>query len=239
VGREARWHWRDLEPTAEDDLHLSFVWPAEWQAILDLEAQTGADPSDVSAAVALAEAYREAGSERHGFMVSDPLYHLSRTAVEQALAYRPESFDLRVERAAIEVWRCESYPGCDLNELAVLGQSLADLELAAPSDERPLALQGRLAAVFDQVTWFATQQAQSATPDLAEATTTSGVSRPAPTLAPSRTPIPTTTPGSIAEPAAAGAAGFPEPISGAVGLAVGIGGGLAAGAVLRKRVRSK
>ncbi len=233
VGREVRWHWRDLEPTAEDNLRLTFVWPADWQHILDLEAQTGVSPDDVSAAVALAEAYREAGSERHGFMVSDPLYALSRTAVEEALAYSPDSLDLQIELAAIEVWRCEGFV-CGPEELGALSDTVNQLLEASPSDERLLGLQERLAFAQDQAALFATQQAGNATPTAAEMQPSA---LPSATLPPILVPTAaaTETPVVVAGPGSSATRGFPDPLSGLAGLAVGIGATVAIGAVQKRR----
>jgi hypothetical protein len=233
VGREVRWHRLGLEPTAEDNLTLTFAWPADWQHILDLEAQTGANPRDVSAAIALAEAYREAGSEKHGFMISDPLYHLSRTAVEEALAYSPDSLDLQVELASIEVWRCESYPGCSLEEVAALHETVSALAGAGLSEDELADLQWGLDMADAQAAFNATQQA---TLSATEAPPAVATSTPAvPTQEPTSAPSATATSAVTVEPGVPATRGFPEPLSGLAGLAVGIGATVAIGAVIKRR----
>ena len=235
VGREVRWHWRDLEPTAEDDLHLTFVWPGLWQEILDLEAATGENPADVGAAIALAEDYREAGSERHGFIVSDPLYHLSRTAIEEALAYNPGSLDLHVELAGIDAWRCDGYPPCSLEEIAAILERVDRLLEANPSEERLLEIQDMLQFVADQGAMYATQDAQWA----AATQTAASPSAPLPTARPSPwTPaVPQATPTlvSVGEPRAPVERRSLDPLSGITGIAVGIAATLVFGAVLKRR----
>jgi hypothetical protein len=239
VGREIRWDWHDLEPTAEDNLALYFIWPDRWQEILDLETQTGRNPSDVSAAVALAEAYREAGSDGHGFMVSESLYRLSRTAIEEALPYSPESLELEIELAVIEAWWCDANPACSLENLVAIRARVDELLEASPSDALLLEMRDRLE--------WAAEFASLATDNAAfAATVTSGAVTATAEASTARAPVDTVGPPaapSIATPTPlpAGAApsgpdgGALDPVSAAAGLAVGIGATLAWGALRRRR----
>lgn len=242
VGREIRWTWRDLEPTDQDNLALYFIWPDRWQEMLDLEAQTGRNPSDVPAAVALAEAYREAGSDGHGFMVSEPLYRLSRTAIEEALPYSPESLELQIELAVIDAWWCDANPACSLENLAAIRARVDGLLEESPADALLLEMRDRLEWAAEAAS-LATENAAfyaSATSwpitATAAAAETSAASAAVRLPAASATPSPTQT--LEGAPADVGATGGLDPVSGAAGLAVGIGATLAAGAVLRRRRKS-
>jgi hypothetical protein len=143
VGREARWDWIDFEPSLEDNLHLDVVWPSLWKKALALEASTGENPADEVAAIQLAETYRTAGSERHGFCISDALFRLGRNAIEQALVARPTSPKLLAELIALTAWRCDSYPSCDATEqqefISVFGRlAAADPQNPAVVEWQPL-----------------------------------------------------------------------------------------------------
>jgi hypothetical protein len=105
VGHEVRWEFEGFEPD-HDNLFPSFIWPSEWGRILELETLTGLRPADVDAAIALSQAYRHAGTDRHGFLYYEPLYRLSRQAILQALAYDPDHLALHLELARIELDRC-------------------------------------------------------------------------------------------------------------------------------------
>jgi hypothetical protein len=234
VGREVRWHWRDLEPTVEDDLHLAFVWPGLWQEILDLEAETGENPADVEAAIALAEDYREAGSERHGFMVSSSLYHLSRTAIEEALAYNPGSLDLRIELASIEAWRCESYPPCSLEEVAANLEIVDRLIEANPSVQQLLDIQSRLQSAAQQAAAYASRETQ-----MVIATPTPTTEATAVTVIPAASPsvsTPTSTPAAVVIDSGPEESPWSlEPLSSIAGIAVGIAATLVFGALRMRR----
>ena len=140
VGREARWEWTDLEPTSKDNLSLTFVSPGHWNQILSLESETGERPSDVALAIRLAEAYLDAGSERHGFLVSEPLYRLAKDAILLALIYHPASLDLLDELLVLDVWRCNSPPGCEAGERASLVRAFDQRLAPDPGNERLLEL---------------------------------------------------------------------------------------------------
>lgn len=132
VGREARWDWIDFEPSPSDNLHLDLVWPSQWKKALALEASTGENPADEAAAIQLAETYRTAGSERHGFCISDALFRLGRNAIQQALVARPTSPNLLGELIALTAWRCDSYPPCGLPEQQQLVSAFRRLAAADP-----------------------------------------------------------------------------------------------------------
>lgn len=141
VGREVRWEWSNLEPTQADDLKVVFVWPNQWQAILALEGITGENPDDVQAAIQLAEAYREAGSERHGFPISEPLYRLAKQAVQMGLAYNPNNADLQTELLVIELWKCHmAYPACDTAHNQTLLDTYEAMLAEHPDNERLLEM---------------------------------------------------------------------------------------------------
>jgi hypothetical protein len=102
---EVHWHWDNLEPTRNDNFKTTVIWPDTWRKISNLQASFKAKPNSVNAAIALAEAYRLAGSERHGFSDNKSLADQSQKTLEQALTLRPDSSDLHAELATILWWR--------------------------------------------------------------------------------------------------------------------------------------
>lgn len=109
VGNEVRWQWHNLEPTRSDNFEIELVWPKRWQNILDMEARVGESPENIDLVIELAEAYRDEGSERHGFVWIDQLLKLCNNTIMQALALQPNSADLHAQLASIELWKVESF----------------------------------------------------------------------------------------------------------------------------------
>jgi len=93
AGNEARWEFAELEPESEDNLNIQFLWPDEWQRILDLEAEADQNPEDPTIALDLAGAYLAAGANIEGFASE---YHcsLSQQTIQRALVYNASSTEL-------------------------------------------------------------------------------------------------------------------------------------------------
>ena len=94
VENDARWEFTELEPTDEDNLQIQFLWPDEWQRILDLQAKADRDPADPGIALDLAGAYLAAGANIRSGYASEYHCSLSQQAIQRALVYDPSSSEL-------------------------------------------------------------------------------------------------------------------------------------------------
>jgi hypothetical protein len=102
VDDEARWESTELEPTWQDNLTISFVWPEEWRWILDLEAQWDQNPEDISVAIELAGAYLAAGIDPWSEGYAGEAYcSLSEEVIRQTLVYNPSADELLDALASI------------------------------------------------------------------------------------------------------------------------------------------
>jgi len=101
VGNEVRWHWDNLEPTANDNLFFTIIAPSVWQAILDARAAVQAQPNDTQALVALAKAYNAAMRFRFPTSDGDPYAALSEQTYERAIATQPDSATLHSDFARL------------------------------------------------------------------------------------------------------------------------------------------
>jgi hypothetical protein len=66
AGRDVRWHYQNLEPTAQDNWVVNIVTPRLWQAILDARAAIRAAPDDNKAWASLARATGLAAQDQSG-----------------------------------------------------------------------------------------------------------------------------------------------------------------------------
>jgi hypothetical protein len=94
AGNEASWEFSQLEPTAEDNLSIQFLWPEEWQRIVTLLAAVERNPTDPAIALELAGAYLAAGADSYGESANEAHCILSRQAIDRALAHDPSSEQL-------------------------------------------------------------------------------------------------------------------------------------------------
>ncbi len=108
-GREVHWEWSDFNPTSSDNFSVYMVWPHKWLRILQLEAELDQNPSDIEAVIALTQAYRESGSEKHGLPISSHIVELSENTVSEALSLSPNNPDLHIEIARIHLWQVPSW----------------------------------------------------------------------------------------------------------------------------------
>ncbi len=92
-GREVRWRYEDLEPTAEENLEISLVAPSAWQKVLAERANVAANPQDGEAWGRLGKLYKEITRYRRGLRDDAggvALFQASIDAYETALARLPE-----------------------------------------------------------------------------------------------------------------------------------------------------
>jgi hypothetical protein len=235
VGREARWDWLDFEPSPEDNLHLGLIWPSQWKKALALEASTGENPADEAAAILLAETYRTAGSERHGFCISEALFRLSRNAIEQALVARPTSPKLLEELIDLSAWGCDSYPPCGIPEQQDLISAFRRLAAADPQNPALPTWQPLVDILSASLT---ATPIEASTSTMAATTTAQLPGTPTATRTPTAVPLSRNEPSPPAELAVpAGHDG--EPSFAALWFAVGaVLGGLMVALYMRRKINS-
>jgi hypothetical protein len=101
VGREVRFIAADFEPDAGSNIHLRFVDPAVWQSALDLESETGANPTDIPSIVSLAEIYEGMNQLHHDCNVDPGASQLAMSIIQEGLVYSPDSAELHAEWAGL------------------------------------------------------------------------------------------------------------------------------------------
>ena len=92
-GKEVRWHFENLEPTAENNIQITVVTPALWQAVLQEMGNVSKNPNDGEAWGRLGKAYKEVARLSKGYLREDTagleIYGLSKQAYEKCLALLP------------------------------------------------------------------------------------------------------------------------------------------------------
>lgn len=99
VDNEVRWHWTDLEPTAQDNLFINILVPQTWERIMAARTAVEAKPDDVEALLALAQAYEAAVTNRFPTESNDPYAALSEQTLARAIVLRPDSAELHTQLA--------------------------------------------------------------------------------------------------------------------------------------------
>ncbi len=92
-GREARWHYEDLEPTSEENLEVTLVMPSAWEKVLTERENVAANPQDGEAWGRLGKIYKEITRYRRGLRDDAggrALFQASIEAYEASLALLPE-----------------------------------------------------------------------------------------------------------------------------------------------------
>src|SRR5574340_829925 len=72
VGNEVRWHFEELEPTSDDNIHAVLVAPGLWQAAMRERDLVSRSARDGEAWGRLAKAYKEAARLPKGWLRYDP-----------------------------------------------------------------------------------------------------------------------------------------------------------------------
>lgn len=91
-GRELRWHYENLEPTRDNNLEVSLVWPNIWQQILAMQQDVQDHPNDGEAWGRLGKAYKEILYSHHAMREDaggQELYQLSAAAYDKAVTLLP------------------------------------------------------------------------------------------------------------------------------------------------------
>jgi hypothetical protein len=93
-GKEVKWHFDNLEPTAESNIEITLVTPALWQKVLNETNTVTRNPKDGEAWGRLGKAYKEIAIMPKGYPRGDAdgyeVFDLSRQAYEKCLTLLPE-----------------------------------------------------------------------------------------------------------------------------------------------------
>ncbi len=102
-GHDLRWHFANLEPSSEDNVHLSVITPPVWQAILDARQKVQRRPQDTQAYLQLGEAYWLAVPVKNtwpeGMSVADHFGPLAEAAFKRAVELAPNDILAHVSYA--------------------------------------------------------------------------------------------------------------------------------------------
>lgn len=168
VGNEARWQFKNLEPTKKDDVRFTVLAPSIWQGVLSGQAATKAKPNDGQVWLNLARAYRKAL-----FIKYEPSANTARfvapatAAYEKALNLLPKSAEAKVEyAAALSAFRPNPAGVPEQADLDNMSQIVDLLEAALKLDKKlPAAQEAMLLAARDLEYWV-----RNADGDLADKT---------------------------------------------------------------------
>lgn len=200
-------HWDDLEPTNQDNVHVTILPPHMWQAIMQQRGRVIAFPNDADAWVALARAYADAGQDKHGMFSNQYLGSLYILACERALTLDPNNVALHVEFASNMSWAAPFSKDSSYEE-AIATNELATALKLDPTNAEALALYHQLQGADSSFTLptpgpFPTYAAPTPTIELAantEPPTPTILPTAIATLLPTGTPlvsIPSATPGPV------------------------------------------
>ncbi len=198
-GRQVRWHFEDLEPTAEDNIRLLFVSPPYWQKIADAQQNVEKYPKDGEMWGILGLAYKRVIRVRNWLRSDDGAYALYRQAVEaydKAVTLDSRDADWHFGYAELLWLGYTSYGAgmederADFDSPGALQRALEELAAALalkPDHEKAIAL-------IDEIMWYGDWAGGA----LIEEKAGGGYEFPAltitPTPRPTRTPWPTSTP---------------------------------------------
>jgi hypothetical protein len=144
-GREIGWHYDDLEPTSEQNLEVSLVKPAYWEALVQAQDQTGQNPRDGEAWGQQGKAAKEIIRLRRGYRQDaggQDLYRLSLQAYEQAVNLLPDDalWHLGFADLVFEhyYWHVHMAGSRDLSEMLLAAQQIRQAYALKPDDQRIL-----------------------------------------------------------------------------------------------------
>lgn len=205
-GKEIRWSFNNLEPTAEDNFEISLVMPSAWKKVLNERENVTNNPSDGEAWGRLGKIYKEIFFLRKDFRRDAgglELYNLSRQAYEKAVSLLPDDAlwhagfaDLLAVHA-----RFASYENIDTSAEFIRGlQEIRTALTISPRDPKVLEIADNLYYFFPDgaikrdgdmfdfiwLTTTPTPQVPSATVEITPVQTES----PPTSVMPSQTPLP-------------------------------------------------
>jgi hypothetical protein len=102
---EIFWSFQDLEPTPENNIHISIVSPNVWLDIQRLRNQVADEPRSPDAWLALLEKYNGIAYSDKGMMTRDQHYaHLIPVAYEEAIRTNPDNAELSANYALYKLF---------------------------------------------------------------------------------------------------------------------------------------
>ncbi len=139
-GREARWTFRDLEPTHGDNLIVRIIEPGFWFAVLDAQQAVEADPDDGDAWGVLARAYKRVLLGPRNWMREDEaaegLFQVSAAAYVRAIELLPDVAKWHAGYAELlwlNIWLSGDYAN---PELTLIAQQLGEALKLEPENEQ-------------------------------------------------------------------------------------------------------
>ncbi len=151
-GRELRWHYENLEPTKENNLEVSLIWPGDWQQLLAKQQAVQKNPTDGEAWGQLGKAYKELMFYHHDMRTDDggqELYRNSVAAYDKAVTLLPRDALWHAGFAELLINHYTyTYPDPDTAEM-IRGIDELNRSLAlAPHNEKAQELIGWMGAAF-------------------------------------------------------------------------------------------
>ncbi|MBN1427775.1 MAG: hypothetical protein JXB07_05270 [Anaerolineae bacterium] len=205
-GPDVTWHFSDLEPAEEDNVHLTVLLPSLWRTIDEAQTRAEANPGSVDAQLELADALMSAVNCSKGCGY-DSLVQAAEQAYQRALELDPGNVD--IYSGYLGLLLNIPIPGEPVPEQFVpLLESALELD---PDNERLLELQDFYYGYLDWVattipdaTWLPTRGPNrvTATPTLTQTPGSPGKPFMTWTPGPTRTSYfhPTSTPTTFASP---------------------------------------
>ncbi|HEX6033584.1 MAG TPA: hypothetical protein VFY83_04080 [Anaerolineales bacterium] len=136
---EVFWSFENLEPTSEDNIHVSIVSPDTWQRILSLQRDLRENPQAPEKWLELAQIYFDIATWHWDNRRSDQYFDRIASAYERGIAENPNNAELYAKYAEFEMYMLSPRLVRELTEeeaapiLSLLNKSLAldpDNELA-------------------------------------------------------------------------------------------------------------
>jgi len=107
IGNEARWKFKNLEPTSKNNLVFTAVFPEEWQKVIDASNIIRKSPRKADGYIQLGDAYRAVSFDFHGWMI-DHFVDKSIEAYKKASSIDPYLADPHSKIAYI-LWEQQWY----------------------------------------------------------------------------------------------------------------------------------
>jgi hypothetical protein len=97
IENEVQWHWKDLEPDANDNLDFTMIKPRLWWEVLHARSKIISEPENGALWANLGHAYYQAGTINKGFFADPQLNEWCIQAYEQALKLSPEDIAIHID----------------------------------------------------------------------------------------------------------------------------------------------
>jgi len=186
-GTDVVWHFMDLEPTEEDNVHLTLLAPPRWEAIVAARREAEANPDSVEALLGLIHALRAGLYYRYGVLpvgrTTEWIEEVS-SLYKRVLELEPDQLEVMIEYLDWMTYTPEFWEEILPEDFRPVAERALEL---SPGDPRVLEIIGGSLWLF---------------PSLADLLPTeTPTPSPTPTKTPSPTPSPTPTPRPTPTPA--------------------------------------